>query len=175
MVSSSYTSSTEETNTHIFTTGPAMNKTFLMSREKFLGYATTKFGNNVTYSLNKRCVALMHTRAPAPIDYSTMSLCKQRQHDIEAKEYRAEFRKLQNDLGKLYGILWDQYDSGMKNKIQSDVDCTEFSKMLNVLGLLTIIKRICLSNDTSKYYGLQGFICREEAVEFQTDQWNVIS
>ena len=44
----SYTSSKEEIKAHIFTTGTAMNKTFLMSREKFLGYTTTKFGNNVT-------------------------------------------------------------------------------------------------------------------------------
>ena len=52
VVSSSYTSSMEEIKAHIFTTGPAMNKTFLISREKVLGYATTKFGNGVTYSLN---------------------------------------------------------------------------------------------------------------------------
>ena len=151
VVSSPYTSSEEEIKARIFITGPAMNKTFLMSREKFLGYATTKFGNGVTYSLSKRRVALMHTRAPAPINYSTTSLYEQCQHEVEAKEYRAEFRKLQDDLGKLYGVLWDQCDSGMKNKIQLDVDYTEVSEMLNVLGLLTIIERICLSNDTSKY------------------------
>ena len=150
VVSSSYTSSTEEIKAHIFTTGPAMNKTFLMSRGKFLGCATTKFGNDVTYSLNKRRVALMHTIAPTTIDYSTASLYKQHQHEVEANEYRAEFRKLQNDLGKLYGVLWDQCDSEMKNKIQSDVDYAEISEMLNVLGLLTIIERICLSNDASK-------------------------
>ena len=117
VVSSSYMSSTEEIKTHIFTTGPAINKTFLMSRGKFLGYATTKFGNDVTYSLNKRRVELMHTRVPPPIDYSATSLYEQRQHEVEAKEYRAEFRKLQNDLGKLYGVLWDQCDSRMKNEI----------------------------------------------------------
>ena len=175
VISSSYTSSTEEIKAHIFTTGPAMNKTFLISRGEFLGYATTKFGNDVTYSYNKRRVAIMHTRAPTAIDYSTTSLYEQCQHEVEAKEFRAEFRKLQNDLRKLYGILWDQCDSVMKNKIQSDVDYAEVSKMLNVLGLLTIIERICLSNDTSKYYALQGFICREEAAEFRTDQWNVPS
>ena len=60
VVSSSYRSSTEEIKTHLFTTGSAMNKIFLMSREKFLGYATTKFGNDVTYSLNKRNAELMH-------------------------------------------------------------------------------------------------------------------
>ena len=47
---------------------------------------------------------------------------------------RAEFRKLQNDLGKLYGILWDQCDSGMKSKIQSEMEYAEVSKMLNVIG-----------------------------------------
>ena len=98
-------------------------QTFLTSQEKFLGYATTKFGNDVTFALNKRRVELMHTKVPQSIDYSATSLYKQRQHEIEAKEYRAEFRKLKNDLGKLNGVLWDQYDSGMKNKIQSDVDC----------------------------------------------------
>ena len=148
VVSSSYISSTEEIKTRIFTTGPAMNKTFLMSQEKFLGCATTKFGNDVTYSLNKRWVELMHTRVPQPIDYSATSLHEQRQHEVEAKEYRAEFRKLQNDLGKLYGVLWDQCDSGMKSKIQSDIDYADVNEMLNVLGLLTIIERICLSNDT---------------------------
>ena len=80
-----------------------------------------------------------------------------RQNEIEAKEIRAEFRKLQNNLGKLYGILWDQCDSGMKDKIQSDLEYAEVNNMLNVIGLLTIIKMICLFNDTSKYYALQGF------------------
>ena len=64
VVSSSYMSSTEEIKAHIFTTGPAINKAFLMSREKLLGYATTKFGNDVTYSLNKRQVERMHTKVP---------------------------------------------------------------------------------------------------------------
>ena len=54
MVSSSYMSSTEEIKAHIFTTGPAINKAFLMSREKLLGYATTKFGNDVTFSLSEQ-------------------------------------------------------------------------------------------------------------------------
>ena len=93
-VSSSYTSSAEEIKAHIFTTGPAMNKTFLMSRGEFLGYATTKFGNDVTYSLNKRRAALVHTRAPITINYSTASLYEQHQDEAEAKEYRTEFRKL---------------------------------------------------------------------------------
>ena len=84
VVSSSYTSNTKEIKAHVFTTGPAMNKTFLMSGEKFLGYATIKFGNDVTYSLNKRWVVLMHTRAPMTIDYSTTSLYEQRQHEVEA-------------------------------------------------------------------------------------------
>ena len=78
VVSSSYTSSTEEIKTHIFATGPAMNRPFLMSQEKFLGYATTKFGSDVTYSLNKRRVELMHTKAPSPIDCSATSLYEQR-------------------------------------------------------------------------------------------------
>ena len=34
--------------------------------------------------------------------------------------------------------------------------------MLNVIGFLTIIKRICLSNDISKYYASQGFIAQNK-------------
>ena len=57
-----YTSSTEKIKAHTFTTGSTMNKTFLMSRENFLGYATrTKFGNNITFLLSEQQVALMHT------------------------------------------------------------------------------------------------------------------
>ena len=144
-----------------------MNKMFLMSRGEFLGYATTKFCNGTTYSLNKRRLALMHIRVPTTVDYSTTSLYEQRQHEVEAKEFRAELRKLQNDLGKLYGILWDQCDSGMKNKIQSNVDYAEVSKMLNVLGLITIIERIFLFSDTSKYYVLQGFIAEKRLLNFR--------
>ena len=157
---SSYTSSTEEIKAHIFTTGSTMNKTFLMSREKFLGYATTKFGNNVAFSsLSERQVALMHTPVPTAIDHTRALLYEQRQNEIEEKEFKAEFRKLQNDLRKLYVILWDQCDSVlMKNKIQSDLEYAEVSKMLNVIRLLSIIKRRCLSNDASKYYALRGFI-----------------
>ena len=84
VASSSYMSSTEEIKTYTFTTGPATNKTFLMSREKFLGYATTKFGNDVTHSLNKRQVELMHIIGPQAIDYSATSLYQQHQHKIEA-------------------------------------------------------------------------------------------
>ena len=160
-VVSLHTSSTKEIEAHIFTTGSAMNKTFLMSREKFLGHATTKFGNDVTYSLSEQRVTLMHTPVPTAIDHTAATVYKQRQNEIEAKDFRVEFRKLQNDLGKLYGILWDQRDSGMKTKIQSDVEYTEVSKMLNMIGLLTIIERICLFNNTSKYYGLQGFIAEK--------------
>ena len=79
---SSYTSSTEEIKAHIFITGSATNKTFPMSREKFLGNATTKFGNNVTYSLNKRRVALLHTPVPTAIDHTRAPLYKQRQNEI---------------------------------------------------------------------------------------------
>ena len=64
-VVSSYTTSTEELKEHILTTGSTMNKTFLLSREKFLGYATTKFGNDEIIFLRERRVALMHTPAPA--------------------------------------------------------------------------------------------------------------
>ena len=133
-VVSSYTSRTEEIKARIFTAGSAMNKTFLMSREKFLGYATTKFGNDVTFSLSERQVALMHTPVPTAINHTRALLYKQRQNKIEAKEFRAEFQKLQNDLGKIYSILWDQCDSRMKNKIQSDLEYAEVSKMLNVIG-----------------------------------------
>ena len=131
-----------------------MNKTFLTSREKFLGYDTTKFGNDVTYSLSERRVALMHTPVPTTIDHMTATVYKQRQNEIQGKESRAESRKLQNDLGKLYGILWDQCGLGMKNKIQLDVEYAEVSKIVNVIGLLAIIERICLSNDTPNYYAL---------------------
>ena len=65
-----YTSSAEELKQHIFTTGPTMNKAFLKSREKFLGCATTKFGNNVTFSLDERIVALVHTPSPTSIDHT---------------------------------------------------------------------------------------------------------
>ena len=50
----SYTNSTKEIKARIFTTGTTMKKIFLMSREKFLGTATTKFGIDVTYSLSER-------------------------------------------------------------------------------------------------------------------------
>ena len=85
-VVSSYTSSTEEIKIYIFTTGLAMNKTFLMSRGKFLGYATTKFGNNVAHSLSESRVALMCTPVPTAINHTTASVYKQRQNEIEAKE-----------------------------------------------------------------------------------------
>ena len=55
----------------------------------------------------------------------------------------------------------------MKNKMQLYVNYAEVSKMLNVIGLLTIIKRICLSNDTSKYYELQGFIAEKRQLNFR--------
>ena len=52
-VVSLYTSNTEEIKAHLFTTGSTMNNTFLMSREKFLGYATIKFGNDVAFLLSE--------------------------------------------------------------------------------------------------------------------------
>ena len=55
----------------------------------------------------------------------------------------------------------------MKSKIQSDIDYTDVNEMLNVLELLTIIERICLSNDTSKYYTLQGFIAEKRLLNFR--------
>ena len=121
-----------------------MNKTFLMSREKILDYATTKFGNDITFLLSEQRVVLVHTSVPIAIDHTRPLVYGQRQNEIEAKEFRAEFRKLQNDIGMLYGILWDQCDPGMKNKVQSDLEYVDVSKILNVIGLLTIIKRILL-------------------------------
>ena len=50
----------------------------------------------------------MHMPVPTAIDHTTAIVYKQRQNEIEAKDFRVEFRKLQNDLGKLYDILWDQ-------------------------------------------------------------------
>ena len=52
----------------------------------------------------------------------------------------AEFRKLQKRPGK---AIWSTMG-------QSDVDYADVNEMINVLGLLTIIVRICLFNDTSK-------------------------
>ena len=78
-----------------------MNKIFLPSREKFLGYATTKFGNDVAFLLSERRVAIIHTPTPAAIDHTIVSSFELRQNKIEAKDFRAEFQKLQNDLGKL--------------------------------------------------------------------------
>ena len=54
VVAITYTSGNEELKNHMFTTGPTINKTFLTSREKFLGDATEKFGVDITYSLAKR-------------------------------------------------------------------------------------------------------------------------
>ena len=59
----------------------------------------------------------MYTPPTTGIDHTRVQLYEQRQNEIEAKEFRSEFRKLQNDLRKLYGVLWDQCDCGMKNKI----------------------------------------------------------
>ena len=95
------------------------------------------------------------------------STYKQRKTEIEAKEFRHKFRKLQNDLGKLYGVLWDQCDSGMKNKIQSDLVYPAASDMLDVIVLLIIVEQIYLSKDSSKS-------CAEEIVQFQTSQRNTI-
>ena len=145
-----------------------MNKIFLQSREKFVGYATTKFGNNVMFSLSKQRVALVHMLPPTEINHTRASAYEQRQNQIEAKGFRAEFRKLQNDFGKPYGVLvWDQCDLGMKNEIQSDPEYASISKMLNMIGLLTIIERICLSNDSSKYYALQKFIAQKGLFNFR--------
>ena len=36
-----------------------------------------------------------------------------------------------------------------------------------MIGLFTIIERICLSNDTSKYYTLQGFIAEKKLFNFR--------
>ena len=55
----------------------------------------------------------------------------------------------------------------MKNKIQSDVDYANVNEKLDLLGLLTIIERIFLSNDTSKYYALQGFITEKRLLNFR--------
>ena len=76
VVSSSYMSSTEEIKTHTFTTGLAMNKTFIMSQEKVPGYATIKFGNDVAYSLNQRRVELMHTKV-LPSENCRATPCEQ--------------------------------------------------------------------------------------------------
>ena len=73
-VVSSYTSSPKELKVHIFTTESSMHKTFLLSREKkFLGYATTKFGNDVMFSLSKQRVALMHMILPTAINHTRAS------------------------------------------------------------------------------------------------------
>ena len=39
--------------------------------------------------------------------------------------------------------------------------------MLNVIRLLTIIEKACLSNDTSKNYTLQGFITQKRLPNFR--------
>ena len=67
-----------------------MNKTFLKSTEKFLEYATTKFFNDVTYSLTKQKITLVHVQPPCVINHSTISGYKLRQHKIEGKEWRQE-------------------------------------------------------------------------------------
>ena len=95
-----YTSSNEELKHYKFTTGSNLNKTILKSsREKFLGYATTKFGNDVIFSLAKRRTTLMHTQPPSVVNHLTATSYKQMQHGIEGKKWRKEFLKLQNDLG----------------------------------------------------------------------------
>ena len=55
----------------------------------------------------------------------------------------------------------------MKNKIQSDPEYNEESKMLNVIRPLNIIERICLSNNNSKYYALQGYIAQKRLFNFR--------
>ena len=55
----------------------------------------------------------------------------------------------------------------MKNKIQSDPGYVNVSRMRNVIELLTIIERICPSNDSSKYYTLQGFITQKRLLNFR--------
>ena len=142
-----------------------MNNIFLLNRDKFLGYATTKFGNDVTFSLSEQRVALMHTLTA--INHARATSFELRQNEIKAKEFRAEYRKLQSDLGKLYGVLWDRCDSGMKNKIQSDLEYVDVSRMLSVIRLLTIIAKICLSNESSKCYALQGPIAQKRPFNFR--------
>ena len=39
--------------------------------------------------------------------------------------------------------------------------------MLDANGLLGIIEKICLSNDISKYYALQGFVAQKRLFNFK--------
>ena len=63
---------------HIFATGSTMNKIFLKSREKFIGYTATKCGNDVTFSPSKQQVVLMHTLPPTAIDHIRVLVYDQR-------------------------------------------------------------------------------------------------
>ena len=97
----------------------------------------------------------MHILSLTIIDHTIVLAYEQRQHEIEAKEeFKDEFCKLQNDFGKLYGILLDQCNSGMKNQIHSDPVYYVENVRLDAIALLTIIERIYLSNDSSKHYAL---------------------
>ena len=146
-----------------------MNKTFLKGsiRAKFLGYATTtKFGNDVTYSLAKHKTPFMHIQPPGAIDHLAVAAYEVRQHETEGNKWGHEFQKLQSDLRKLYRVIRHHYDSSMKNKIQSNLEYDTVQDMKDVNRLLTSIKKICLSTDTSKYYVLQGFIAQKRLFNF---------
>ena len=81
--------SNEEAKQYISKTGSTMNKTFfLKSREEFLRYATTKFGNDVTFSLAKRKTALVHIQVTGAINYLSSYANELRQHEIKGKEWR---------------------------------------------------------------------------------------
>ena len=59
------------------------------SREKFLGYATEKFGIDITFSLAKHKIALMYIQLPAnAIDHLPVSAHELRQHEIEGNKWR---------------------------------------------------------------------------------------
>ena len=112
-----YTNHTSnDIKTDIFTTGPGIKNKFLTSREIYLEYyAITKYGaDEEKCSFKERRAGLMVTMEPSAINQDTATVFELRKYEIGCKVWRADHKKLLNDLAKLYAVLWNQYDPVMK-------------------------------------------------------------
>ena len=71
---------------------------------------------------------------------------------MEMKTYNLKMSKLQDNLTKLYTILWDQCDPGMQAAIAKKDTYFEAEAMMNAFTLLAIIDELCQTGKELNYY-----------------------
>lgn len=175
--SSTYKGEIEAIKEHTFVWSQLKTKKWITSREKFIEYASAKYGGDEETSLEKKSLTIVSIKKPIKPKKEITDKWDEFDKDEykqDLKDYKAAERLAMKNLSKIYRQLWGQCDPQMKDKIAGHTDYPDTHDKKCAMGLLGIIEDLCQGGGDSRCWRLQRFMANKKLHTFrQTEEMSL--